>query len=64
MKMVKRRFRLVLGISFAALGAYLFVGSLIAAFVEQVNRWAAMQEFGVMGVLIVIAGIAMCVEKN
>jgi hypothetical protein len=64
MKLVKRRFRLVLGILFAALGAFLFVGSLIAAMIVQTNRWAAMEEFGVEGVLIIIAGTAMCFEKD
>jgi hypothetical protein len=64
MKLVKRRFRLVLGISFAALGAYLFFGSLVFALMGQDNRWLAMREFGGFGFLIVIAGTAMCVERD
>jgi len=64
MKLIKRRFRLALGTSFAALGAFLFVGSLIAALTQQTNQWAAMREFGVFGVLIVIAGTAMCFERD
>ena len=63
MKLVKRRFRLVLGVSFAALVAYLFIGSLIAALVEQNQRWIAMIEFGIFGFIFVIAGAAMCFEK-
>jgi hypothetical protein len=64
MKLVKRQFRLALGISFATLGVYLLVGSLIAALTEQTNQWAAMREFGVFGVLIIVAGTAMCFERG
>ena len=63
-KLVKSRFRLGLGIVFAALGAYLFIGSLITALVDQSNRWIALREFGAVGFLIVIAGTAMCFEKD
>jgi len=64
MRLVKRRFRLILGVSFAALGACLFIGSLIAAFIDQINPWASMIQFGVLGFFIVIAGTAMCFEKS
>lgn len=64
MKIVKRKFRLILGILFAALGVFLFIGSLVAALMDQINPWAAMCEFGIFGIFIVIAGTAMCFEKG
>ena len=63
-KLVKRRFRLVLGIAFAALGADLFVTSLIAALDGRSVRWVALIPFGVFGLFMVIAGTAMCFEKK
>jgi hypothetical protein len=64
MKLVKRSFRMVLGMAFAAIGAFLFIGSLIVAFIDQIRPWTAMCEFGVFGIFIVIAGTAMCFEKD
>jgi hypothetical protein len=62
LQLVKRKFRLVLGLVFAGLGAFLFIGSLIAGF--ALNEWRGMEEFGVFGILFCIGGTAMCFEKN
>ena len=64
MKVVKRRVRLVLGIIFALLGAYLFFGCIIVALIEQSHSWAAMTDFGVFGFLMIIAGAALCFEMD
>jgi multisubunit Na+/H+ antiporter MnhG subunit len=66
MKIVKRRFSLVLGIVFSLLGAFLFMGSLLVGLLnlDPAHRWIAMEEFGGIGLMIVIAGAAMCFEKN
>lgn len=62
MVLVKRKLRLVLGIIFSGLGAFLFIGSLIAGF--AVNEWKAMEEFGVFGLLFCLFGAGMCIEWN
>lgn len=71
MKLVKRKVRLVLGITFASLGLFLFVASLIVLIMgfwinagPPGEKWKAMEEFGVFGILITIAGTAMCIEKK
>lgn len=62
MQLVKRKFRLGLGIIFSGLGAFLFIGSLIAGF--AVNEWKGIEEFGIFGLFFCLFGAGMCVEWN